>query len=415
MAKPDQTQSNNNDETLTSTSYEFEGVPEGLLEELTLREITMVESLLTPGLQTTLKFHNFRHHVYDKNFDEFKGKITNLKIERPILRKAGLPAEMSITQVCYRLEKRSLINQNTEELHLQLCDQTLLNDAKNLVSKNWVCATPSSVVSDVLKQCVGAKSMNIEPSGVPRDYVAENLHPFQVVTQQEDVALAGGNDPSFVHFMTFEDFNGPIGKHHFRSLRNMSKQSPVLHYIESDAPTAGKYSSMSVGENGNLLLPALTFSFPADFDLLQDILNGKEGNGNSMISQNIFTKVVGLLGNKTSGCGIGGLNSKDAFTNLGSPNLTGCNSNIEKYLLKRQARMALLDDEDVALRITVPWNATLHVGQIIRFKTVNKNTKNEQYGSGDYLISSLVHNIKTGGYSTITMDCVSETVGRGEL
>jgi hypothetical protein len=405
------------DETLTSVVVDFQGIPKYLVEEFTLREITMVESLLTPGLQTTLKFHNYRHHTPTKDLDLFKGAICNFSIERPIWRKVGLnnAAVMNVQQVTYRLEKRKLINQNVEELHLQLCDQTLLNDARTLVSKSWVCATPSSVVSYVLRNCAGAKAMNIESSGPARDYIAENIHPFQVVTQQADVALAGGNDPSFLHFMTFEDFNGPIGKHHFRSLKKMATQAPILTYVESETSTVGKYSAFGVGADGGLELPVLTFSFPADFDLLQDILNGANGDGNSMVAINILTKMVSLLGNQTVGCGFGGLNSKEALTDLGSPNLIGCNSNVEKYLLKRQARVGLLDEADVALRVTVPWNALLHVGQIIRFKTFNKENQETNYGTGDYLISSLVHNIRAGGYSTITMDCVSETVGRGEL
>jgi hypothetical protein len=54
------------------------------------------------------------------------------------------------------------------------------------------------VVSDVLVNCAGAINPDIEPSLPARDYIAENIHPFQVVNQQAEVALAGGNDPSFL-------------------------------------------------------------------------------------------------------------------------------------------------------------------------------------------------------------------------
>ena len=79
--------------------------------------------------------------------------------------------------------------------------------------------------------------------------------------------------------------------------------------------------------------------------------------------------------------------------------------------------MALLEKDKIALRLTVPWNTIYNVGKVIRIKLYNAEvgTKGFNYGSGDYLITSLIHNIKSGGYSTITMDCVSKTVGQGEV
>jgi hypothetical protein len=66
------------------------------------------------------------------------------------------------------------------------------------------------------------------------------------------------------------------------------------------------------------------------------------------------------------------------------------------------------------LRLTVPWYPELHAGKVIHIELQNKveNTL-LNYGSGDYLIVSLTHNIKRGGMATTTMDCVSTTVGEG--
>jgi hypothetical protein len=78
--------------------------------------------------------------------------------------------------------------------------------------------------------------------------------------------------------------------------------------------------------------------------------------------------------------------------------------------------MALLERDKIALRLTVPWNPIYNAGKVIKI-----NLKNDQdssilnYGSGNYLIVSLIHTIRSGGYSTITMDCVSQTVGQGEV
>ena len=90
----------------------------------------------------------------------------------------------------------------------------------------------------------------------------------------------------------------------------------------------------------------------------------------------------------------------------------------KEYLLKRQARMGLLDKNKVALKLTVPFNASLNVGKVIKVKLYNKEllpNQVERYGSGDYLILNMFHHIVNGGFSVTTMECVSTTVGRGEV
>ena len=134
-------------------------------------------------------------------------------IEKSLLTKFKIDPNMSVRQTTYRLDNRKLINNNVEEFYIHACDQTLLDNAATLVSKLWKCTSPSTVVRDVLSSCAGAKSLDIESSDPNRDYIAENIRPFQVVAQQANVALAGGNDPSFIHYMTYENF-GKIGRAH---------------------------------------------------------------------------------------------------------------------------------------------------------------------------------------------------------
>jgi hypothetical protein len=76
--------------------------------------------------------------------------------------------------------------------------------------------------------------------------------------------------------------------------------------------------------------------------------------------------------------------------------------------------MSLLEQDKIALRVTVPWNPIYHAGKIIKIDLRNKQDSSKQnYGTGNYLIVSMLHNIKRGGFSTTTMDCVAETVGQG--
>lgn len=377
------------------------------LEDFTIQKVMLGESLLTPGLQTTVVAHSFRHNIvpFPKNHDTFKNAVVNINITRDFLTKFGKMPSLDVVQRVYRLENRTLINSNVEELTIRACDDTMLNDATSLVSKSWKCTTPSEIVGYVLKNCAGARSMDIESSSPARDYIAENIHPFQVVSQQSNVALAEGNDPSFVHYMTYQNF----GTHHFRSLKSLTKQSPIITYTETETGILAGYGAPDAVQH---------LSFPCDFDLLTDVLNGIGTNGrdiNSLVVFNPLNKMFSLVGDQTVGCGIGSGVIKYAQTNINtSQQQNSCNFEVEKYLLRRQARMSLLSSDKIALRMTVPWLPELNVGKVIELKLKNKQDPTIlNYGSGKYLILHMMHEVRRGGYAITTMDCVSTTVGEG--
>jgi hypothetical protein len=377
------------------------------MSDFTEFEVILGESLLTPGLQTSVSVNSYMHSLPIKDLDMFKNSVLRIKINRPILQKFNIATGMEVIQRVYRLENRSMMNPNVETFTLRACDETLLNDGLTTVSKSWKCTPPSEIARYVLSSCAGAQSLDIESCGPARDYLAENIHPFQVVAQQLNVSLAEGDDPSFLHYMTYQKY----GTHHYRSLKSLTKQSPIITYYYSETGASSGYADPR---------GIITHSFPCDFDLLSDVLNGIDASGrdiNSLIVFNPVNKMFSLVGNQTVGCGIGGGVTKMAQTNQGTAeNQNSCNSSVEKYLLKRQARMSLLEKDKIALRITVPWNPELNVGKVITVDLVNKlDKKIQNYGSGDYLIMSMFHNIKRGGYAVTTMDCVSTTVGGGEV
>jgi len=410
------TLTNNTPDHLTIIEPKFT-VPESELEDVTVHEVTLAESIKTPGLQSTVKVHSFLHNIPNKNHDVWKNSIGQLKFTRPILEKFGLPSEMEIRQRVYRVSDRKLINNSTEEYLIHMCDDTLLNDARSLVSHSWKCTRPSDVVKHVLQQCAGATQLNIEDADPARDYISENIHPFQVVAQQGDVSLASGNDPSFTHFMTYEKY----GTHHFRSLYKMTRQDPVitLKYTEVGEAKGGGPDAKGYGGYKNPF-GIMTYSFPCDFDLLSDLLNGIDVNGEEISSITVInplSKEVSLMGNPALGCGIGGGVYRYGYTNMNTaPQQDSCNIDTESWLLKRQARMNLLEQDKVALRLTVPWCPIYNVGKVIKIELPNKGDPEKKlllYGSGEYLITSLVHTIKRGGFSTITIDCVAVTTGQG--
>ena len=163
----------------------------------------------------------------------------------------------------------------------------------------------------------------------------------------------------------------------------------------------------------------MSHNFPCDFDLLSDVLNGIGTDGadlSSYFSFNPLMKMHNIFGANSFGCGIGRGVTKLAMSNEGSAQQqNACPDYSKYYVQKRQARMGLLEQNKIALRLTVPWNPILHAGKIIRVMLQNKEADAGvfNYGSGDYLIHSLTHNIKYGGFATTTMDCVSRTVGAG--
>lgn len=393
----------NTDLRLVDAKVAIDGVS---FEDITVKEVLMGESLLTPGLQTSVKLQSFIYTKTSKNFDTYRNKNISINMST----KSGKKA--LVNQKIYRIDNRSFVPSNVgniEEFTVHACDQTLLNDAKSLVSRSWRCKDPSSLVKDVLGMpCLNARVGQIDSSSPSRDYVAENIHPFQVISQQANMAL-NGDSPDFVHFMTY-DFNGGPGFHNFRSLRNMAAVSPgdlrTFYHYEAALP-------YNMNDNG-----AIAFSFPCDFDILTDCLNGLDENGreiNTLGTFNPFNSLFKQLpDNFGSSCYQGG-NYKLSMTNKGS---TGrgdgaCETDVERHLLRRQARMQLLEKDKVAMRLIAPWRPDIHAGDTLKLKWKNKSNNGDVYGTGDYLVSSLIHNIQFGGLSTTTFDCVSSTVGRG--
>lgn len=382
-------------------------VNEQLRFETSVNEVNLTESLLTPGLQTSISIQSRNNLDFMKNLNGYYGAQVTIFADRPVLKKYGFKSSFQTTQKIYRLSNRDRVNYSYENLQLDACDNTLLKDASTYVSQSWSCTTPSQVVRDVLTSCIQPQNVEIEPSMTQRDYIAENIHPFQVITQQAEAALHTSRmDPSFLHFMTYQDIGGnDVPTHNFKSLTSMAVQAPIFKYAYS----AKTSSDLNYGNPTDIM----SYSFPCDFDLLSDVLNGYDEQGNqysSLIAYNNLTGAVSLFGNM----GMCGSTPNSAATNTGSEDLqNSCNNNTQEYLLKRKARMSLVEQDKIALRLIVPFNPNLNVGKVINFRyTLNEKVK-ENYGSGDYLIVNMTHNIKMGGLGITILDCVSETVASG--
>ena len=398
-------ESRSDEDASTMMSVSFDGVSKSTLEQVTPREVILGESLLTPGLQTSIIFDSYIHNYPPKDFSELKNKSVSISISKPSLYNYGLPTDLEVVQTVYRMDNRSLVNNNNERFTIRACDQTQLDDPKSLVSHSWKCTSPSEVVSYVLSNCLGAASMKIEASDYPRDYIAENIHPFQIVQQQTNYACAAGSDPSFLHYMTYENY----GTHNFRSLYGLTRQGSIMDY--------------QFNETGSVFaqpFSILRYSFPCDFDILSDALNGIDEYGNninSVILLNPADKTFSFFNQDFDplGCGIGSGVMKVAISNQNTAERQDMCPDYSQYFLQnRQARMGLISKDKITLRMMVPFNPKLNVGKIVNVILPNKEAAPNvelNFGSGEYLILHMFHHIINGGMATTTMDLVAKTSG----
>ena len=200
-------------------SIGIEGVEDSYNFESSVVEFTMSESLLTPSLHTTLVIQDSIYFAPDgkvKFLDKYKGKKVSINTY-----KEDTKQYLDTDTILYRIDNRHPINNQVETYNMNGIDSYALSNARIRMAKYYNCKSPSDVVNDAL-DAVGASDRFVLPSSPIRNYNAANLYPYQIIEQQAEVALDGG-DPSFVHFMTFENVTG---KHNFRSIRSMASASP---------------------------------------------------------------------------------------------------------------------------------------------------------------------------------------------
>ena len=68
---------------LTYFDVGFTGISDALEDQVTVMEVVLGESLLTPGLQTSVRVHSAMHRLPAKNLDEYKNSIMSIFIDRP--------------------------------------------------------------------------------------------------------------------------------------------------------------------------------------------------------------------------------------------------------------------------------------------------------------------------------------------
>lgn len=419
-----------NHTNLTGLAVVVDGLSADLTNQLTISEVSLTESLSLPGLVSTIIVQSATNtdrqnqvttaesQTPIKNLDEYYGKKAGIVADRPIIRDLygdTLKSTFTTSQTIYRLSNRVKVNYNIEQFQLDLCDTSLLYDAKQYISKSWKNVTPDEIVRDVLAPF---PNMNLEIEKVKpkQDYISNFLHPFQIVNQMADLSLSDVNtlDPSLVHFMTYQTIKGEDHPtHNYRSLTAMAKQEPVFNFAYSAKDT----------QDLNYSLPSdiMTYSFPLDFDLLSDLLNGVDETGKSFVQMNVLNTLSNkistfgpLFGPVASLFSVLGESPWLEATNLGTEDIqNSAPMASEQIKILRRARMGLIEQSNLALRFTIPFAPFLNAGRTVTVHFSNTQNGTPLYGTGKYLIVNMTHNIKLGGMGTTTLECVSDSVSRG--
>lgn len=384
--------------------------------ELSLNDVYVYESLLSPMPTITLKVTDTTHLI--KNLYNWKMKGNqppNVKINllnpyiEDTLKRNLLIDNMKI----YRIDGRKPINYHTEEFNIHIIHGTAFNNQIARMSDYYKKTELSRIVEDAFQSLGVTSASEAEKTEIIRNYMSNNQHPFQVISEIADMSMIGNRAP-FLHYMTLENI---VGKHYFKSLNSLVVKNKVT----------GTYKYNEKGFNKQLVDPynIMSYEFPCDFDTLLDLSGGIVHNYDlykdhkpSMVSINPFDSEVYLVDGKSHGSrttqGFGGVLNTGAWSNINmfedsKGGIADQPSQVEKYLHRRSEILSFLHRERVDLKITIPFTPERHVGDKINVEFFSKRIGNgdqKDFGSGEYLVVHMTHNIKVGAYGTSTLECI---------
>lgn len=382
-----------------------------LIADLTLNEVNISESILSPTIHASFKCEQTLEPF--RNMDNFYAKPVVIIVKKPILKEMLGKEGINLGLVFYRLSNRKRKSDyTTETFELSACFPTLLADAKAWDKDSYI-GTPSDIVKQIFNNVFNMTGENgnieVEDSYPTISLTGDARHPFQIINNLAERALSiEKNSPTFLHYMTMQNTKGEdIPVHRFESVDGMIARGSI------NPATPFVYIFKNLPEN-NYENPfdIMSFSFPCDFDLVSDLLNGHDEGGNEFFNVttidpyngkgSIFGEVFGEYGTAPFA----------SLTNLDSAYKLDQNpTDVERFLLFRRPRMALLEQDKIALKMTIPFNPRLNAGRVITVK-IQKNGE-DLYGSGDYLIVNMTHSFRPKGISVTILDCVSNTVAAG--
>jgi len=340
----------------------------------------------------------------------------------------------------YSLGKRKLSgNMTTESYNINFCSEELLLSEQYKVSKAYSNQTIDTIITDICNMNPGLNisSKKLNPANINKSYgtysfVIPNLKPFDAINWLSVYARPLPEDGTGSDMLFYENKDG----FNFKSLQTLTGPNAVVHnryrYDPKNlyAPTDGDYDLTEEVYN------VTTYEFLDSYDSLKSINSGMFAN--QLISVDILTRkkittdfnyleywndtnTHGLNNNPITNAyknrnGDAVNETSQAMLKMVFSNFDDANAQItqnnpgsiapnifaETYIPHRTAQLALASH--TRMKISVPGDPVLTVGEVIYFELLSRNPSNitkDLYYSGYYLITAVRHMITENDYKTV--------------
>jgi len=246
-------------------------------------EINLFEDIFKSTMTGSVIFADTNNLV--DNMPIIGQEFLAFKIFTPGLARSDLDFDYTENVFCvYEIGNRQS-STSSEIVELKLCSPELLRNERTRVSKSFedtVSATVLSLLTDP-KYINTKKDIFIEPSLGVRVIVSPNFHPFSLIKNLSQEAIAYNNNSP--HFLFFENTRG----FHFRSLQSLYADGVSGQYHYGDKGFEDRYeadgSSGTIAQGFKRILELQT---PQKNNALQDINGGMLGS--TLIMHDIYNK-----------------------------------------------------------------------------------------------------------------------------
>ena len=246
-------------------------------------EINLFEDIFKSTMTGSVIFADTNNLV--DNMPIIGQEFLAFKIFTPGLAQSDLDFDYTENVFCvYEIGNRES-STGSEIVELKLCSPELLRNERTRVSKSFedtVSATVLSLLTDP-KYINTKKDIFIEPSLGVRKIVSPNFHPFSLIKNLSQEAIASNNNSP--HFLFFENTRG----FNFRSLQSLYAEGVSGQYHYGDKGFEDRYDADgSSGVIAQGFKRILEFQTPQKNNALQDINGGMLGS--TLIMHDIYNK-----------------------------------------------------------------------------------------------------------------------------
>lgn len=325
----------------------------------------------------------------------------------------------------YKIAKRkNESNMNTESYCLYFCSDEIVLSEQYKVNKSYKNSAISDNITDVLTNFLKVPSTKIgtiEPTYGTYDLIVPNIKPFDAINFLASYArpLADKSGADMVFYENKIGFN-------FRSLQSLIKQSPYITYNYDP-----KNSTSDINKK---VYNVLTYEIMDSFDTLQGINTGMfanrllavdpmlrryrttDFNYAQYVTEQASLNKYPVINNTQNRRGQDPSQTMEsvyrlAFTNFDqweSPRIKALPTSVgrdifsETFMSYRSAQLNLINYTRV--KISVPGDPGMTVGQVVNFALLSKNPNNksaDSFYSGQYLATAVKHLLTVKEYKTV--------------